>query len=252
MELLELPRPAQADGRHPTRTSEKYTFIPTERVAQELMNHGWKVSSAVATKPKDPTRQGFQKHMVRFRPADDKNTIKVGDSIVELLAMNSHDATTSWRLWGGIFRLVCGNGMIVSELSFPGIRLPHKGSLDDIIAASLEVAAKLPTLADIVNGMQRTMLTEMQRRDFAIQAIELRHGPTTVVTPETVLELRRPDDSGSDLWRTFNTVQENIMRGGGVGQLANGNFQRLRPVKGLDMNIGFNEGLWDLAAGMVR
>ena len=250
--LLDLPMPARADGRHPTRTSEHYTFVPTERVCQELITHGWKVSNVVTTKPKAADRQGFQKHMVRFRRQDEKNDIKVGDSIVEMLAINSHDATTSWRLFGGIFRMVCSNGMVVSDLSFPGIRLPHKGNLEDIINASMEVADKLPGLVEIVNGMQRTMLTPVQQADLAAQAIALRHGPKTTVDVSTVLRLNRPEDDGRDLWRTFNTIQENIMHGGGIGQSENGDFRRLRPVRGMDKNLEVNTGLWDLAVGMVR
>ena len=252
MELLDLPRPATATGRCLTRTSEKYLFVPTEQIAQELMQHGWKVSSAVTTRTKSADRQGFQKHMVRFRPMDDGKQIRLGDSIAELLLVNSHDSTTSYQFRSGIFRMVCSNGMIVSEQEFPGVRVRHHGSLQEIIDASLEVASKLPTLAGIVNSMKAKALTNIQRMDFASAAIKLRHGADTIVTPDTLLRVQREADSATDLWTTFNVVQENIMRGGGIGQNKNGDFHRLRPVKGMDKNIAVNTGLWDLAAGMVR
>ena len=251
-ELLTLPAAVTATGRCPSRTSDKYLFVPTEQIAQELMSHGWKVSSAVATRTKVEDRQGFTKHMVRFRPMGDKNTIKLGDSIAELLLVNSHDATTSYQFRSGVYRMVCGNGMIVSETEFAGVRVSHKGGLQEIIDASLAVAERLPELVSVVNSMKAKMLTPMQQMDFAVQAAELRHGKGTTVTPDTLLRLQREEDNGMDLWRTFNVVQENIMHGGGVGQLSNGDFRRLRPVKGVDKNIKVNEGLWELAAGMVR
>ena len=250
-EIIELPRPATADGRHPTRTSERYLFVPTEAIAQELLRHGWKVSSAVATKPKATDRQGFQKHMVRFRRAGD-NQIMIGDSIAELLLVNSHDATTSYQFRSGLFRLVCGNGMVVSETEFAGVRVSHRGSLQDIVNGSLEVAERLPELATVVNRMKAKTLTRMQQLDFAAQAVKIRHGEKTIVPPEQLLTLHRGEDLGHDLWRTFNVVQENIMHGGGIGQASNGDFRTLRPVRGVDKNIQVNQDLWDLAAGMVR
>jgi len=246
-----LPGPATADHRCLTRTSEKYLFVPTEQVVQELAQHGWMVSKTLTYKTRSEDRKGFQKHMVRLRRATGKQ-ITIGDSIAELLMINSHDGTTSYQFRAGIFRLVCSNGMVVSETEFQGIRVPHKGNLREIIDASLAVAIKLPTLAEVVNTMKSKMLSTLQRTEFAHAASVIRYGEKTTVPLEQILNVRRPEDEKHDLWTTFNLVQENIMRGGGVGQLANGDFRTLRPVVGMDKNVQVNERLWDLAAGMVR
>ena len=49
--------------------------------------------------------------MIMFRHADSLPSVAVGDSLVEVVLVNSHDGTSSYKLMAGIFRLVCWNGM---------------------------------------------------------------------------------------------------------------------------------------------
>ncbi|MGG6549144.1 UNVERIFIED_CONTAM: DUF945 domain-containing protein, partial [Prevotella sp. 15_C9] len=65
-----------------------------------------------------------------------------------------------------------------------------------------------------------------------------------------LLRPRRFDDRESDLWSTFNRVQENLVKGGLDGRTANGRRQRTRPVQGIDQNVRLNRALWLLAEGM--
>jgi hypothetical protein len=52
--------------------------------------------------------------------------VAVGDSLVEVVLVNSHDGTSSYKLMAGIFRLVCWNGMVVSESMQDSIAVRHK------------------------------------------------------------------------------------------------------------------------------
>jgi hypothetical protein len=70
------------------------------------------------------------------------------------------------------------------------------------------------------------------------------------VTETQVLTPRRFDDRGSDLWSTFNRIQENLVKGGLNGRSAQGRRQRTRPVQGIDQNLRLNRALWMLAEGM--
>jgi hypothetical protein len=67
---------------------------------------------------------------------------------------------------------------------------------------------------------------------------------------------RRHDDQASDLWTTFNVVQENVIRGGltAVGRDANGRRRRTttRAVNGIDQDVRLNKGLWVLAERMAE
>lgn len=245
-ELITLPEAALATHASP-RASSKYLFIPTTDIVEALAQEGWAVHSAVQTKSKAEDRKGYQRHMLTFRPVDPDNQIHVGDSIAELLLDQSHDTSRSYRFGGGVFRLICKNGMVVCETAFPGLRLSHKGSLAEIVAASLEVAKKLPELGTLVGRLKETHVNAMQRVDFAARAIAVRYGDKKPLEPADVLYVRREQDKAEDLWTLFNIVQENIMRGGQIGVLENGTIRRMQPITGLSSGIGVNERLWELA-----
>lgn len=65
-------------------------------------------------------------------------------------------------------------------------------------------------------------------------------------------------DRGDDLWRTFNRVQEGIIRGGQYRRNrrdANGNALRnttARPIQNIDGDRAINRALWTLADEMQR
>ncbi len=75
-------------------------------------------------------------------------------------------------------------------------------------------------------------------------------------TAKQILTPRRHDDNKSDLWATFNRVQENVIKGGlrGVTVKANGERQnrKTREVNGIDQNVRLNRALWTLAEKMAE
>ena len=54
----------------------------------------------------------------------------VGDSIPEMVLINSNNGSRAFRFEAGIFRLVCENGMIIKEADFGSIRQVHMGEFD--------------------------------------------------------------------------------------------------------------------------
>lgn len=241
------PSPITAEHKSPA-ASERYLFIPTTRVIQEMADHGWVVNSSAETRSRKPEKAGYQKHMLRFRPQSPDQQIRVGDSIAEILMVNAHDTSTSYRFQGGLWRLVCANGLIVSELTFPGVRVPHRGSLQEILEASLAVAARLPELGAQVDMLKHKELTYMRQLEFARDAVELRYGKPDTVDAKDLLEIHRDADKPNDLWTTFNRVQENLSKGGQIGSVGdNGTFRRMRPIGGMNTTLDVNTRLWDLA-----
>jgi len=78
----------------------------------------------------------------------------------------------------------------------------------------------------------------------------------TPIAPAQLLQSRRRDDNGADLWRTFNRIQENAARGGlsAWGHDANGHRRRTttREVKAIDQDVKLNRALWHLAERMAE
>jgi hypothetical protein len=74
------------------------------------------------------------------------------------------------------------------------------------------------------------------------------------VRANKLLTLKRSEDAKPTLWNTFNTVQENLIKGGqkdfGKRKADGSRMPRTRAVKGIDGNIGLNKALWHLAEQM--
>jgi len=47
--------------------------------------------------------------------------------------MNSHDGTSGFRLWMGIFRMVCCNGIIVSDSVMGQVSVPHRSNAAQLV-----------------------------------------------------------------------------------------------------------------------
>lgn len=71
-----------------------------------------------------------------------------------------------------------------------------------------------------------------------------------------MLAPRRHADAGNDLWRTFNRVQENAIRGGmsAWDRDAAGHRRRTttRDVNGIDADVRINKALWMLGERMAQ
>ena len=157
--------------------------------------------------------------MIRFRRAGSQLT-NVGDSIPEVVLVNSHDGTSAYKLIAGIFRLVCSNGLIIADSTIASLSVHHKGNvLDNVIEGSYKIIADSEVAMDRVAQWSNLQLTTGEQSAFAEAAHTMRFADsdgkiTTPITPAQLLAPRRNWDSGSDLWRTFNRVQENVIQGG--------------------------------------
>ena len=105
------------------KVSNKYSFIPTIQVLEDMHNLGWEVFNATQRKSRNSQDSLFTKHMVRLR---NKNIDRIGDSIPEIVLENSHDGRNAFRLHAGLFRLVCSNGLVIADTTFEQIKIKHQ------------------------------------------------------------------------------------------------------------------------------
>jgi hypothetical protein len=229
-------------------TSPSYLHIPTMQVVSALAEEGWAVSSASEAKVRKPERKGFQRHILRFRNAE--NPIIIGGSVAELLMINSHDGTGAFVFGAGLFRFACCNGLIVSDGDFQWARLRHTGSLDAAICAAMDVADNLGSMVPRIQQMEAKEMTYIQRADFAQKAIGLRFAHEAL-HPQQVLECRREEDDRGTLWSTYNTVQENLVKGGMHGLSSKGQRRKISQIRGAARDLQLNSRLWDLAASYL-
>jgi hypothetical protein len=177
---------------------------------------------------------------------------RVGDIVPEIVLRNSHDGSSQYVIYAGLFRLICLNGMIVSDGTVECIRARHSGwrnTADRITDATFEIIDRMPNLGRRVNEWRNIHLDEKLQLEYAECALEIL--PTALtVDPRTLLEARRDVDMNvdgeRDLWRTMNVIQENVTKGGLAGTNANGAVRNTRAIGSLDVDIKFNRALWQL------
>ena len=78
----------------------------------------------------------------------------------------------------------------------------HRGDfVDDVVRAALEISERFTILAGAVDRMERTVLDQAERQDFAAQALALRFPSDRpgVMTPAVLLVPRRSEDAGNAL-----------------------------------------------------
>ncbi len=239
-----------AEAPHESR-SQRYSYIPTAAVLTELRREGFQPFMVCQTRVRHEERREYTKHMLRLRHASQIN----GAEASEIILLNSHDGTSSYQMLAGMFRFVCQNGLVCGE-TLADVRVPHKGNVtDDVIEGAYTVLHGFEQVQDTRNAMRAITLDDGEAEVFARSALALKYddpGKTMPITEKQVLSPRRFDDNWSDLWSTFNRVQENLVKGGLVGRTTNGRPQRTRPIQGIDQNVRLNRALWLLAEGLCR
>lgn len=237
-----------AEAAHESR-SQRYSYIPTAAVLNELRKEGFQPFAVTQTRVRDEGKREHTKHMIRLRHASQIN----GAEANEIILLNSHDGTSSYQMLAGMFRLVCHNGLVCGD-TVADVRVPHKGDVaGSVIEGAFEVLSGFERVKESRDLMRSVTLDEGEAEVFARAALALKYDDPNKPAPVTesqVLMPRRFDDRRPDLWTTFNRVQENITKGGLAGRSANGRRQQTRPVQGIDSDVRLNRALWLLADGL--
>ena len=252
---------AFATEAHASR-SDRYAYIPTSRVIDGLRINGFLPVLAKQGGSRIARKAEFTKHMIRFRYQGEMPQLRsVGQTFPEIVLINSHDGTSAYHIMAGVFRLVCLNGMVVAARTDGARSVQHKGNVvDNVIDASFTVLGESRKALSAAAEWSGLTLDRDERQAFAEAAHLLRFGDSegktdTAIRPDQMLQVRRRDDRGSDLWSTFNVVQENAIRGGltAMGQDANGRRRRTttREVNGIDQDVKLNKALWLLGERMM-
>jgi len=220
---------------NPMGVSEKYSFIPTTRIIDDLGQLGWHPEVITGSRSNP-----VAKHLIRFRQSE-----IVGPETPEIVLVNSHDGLSSFQLKAGIFRVVCGNGLVIAESLFSAICIRHiHYTFDAVQAAVAEFADGIPVILESVERFKKRELNIAERLIFAKSALQLRwpdNPPPVNLT--RFLGPCRLEDQGIDLWRTLNIVQEKLLN----GRFYVENGTKVRALSNVDRVVKLNQSLFELA-----
>lgn len=232
------------------KTSSQYALIPTIECVRGLKSAGFNPVMARESRCRNAENRPFAKHIIRFRHID---SCAQNGNLPEIVLVNSHDGASSYQIRAGIYRLVCSNGLIVgSDVFYRSIR--HQGDvISKVVESATEIINLIPEALEIANQWKGVILSPAERLIYAESAALLKWDENEIeVSAERLLSPRRFPDSSTDLWTTFNVVQENLIRGG--IRYRNSDSRRrnsTRPVNSVSENSRLNTSLWKLTEKMA-
>ncbi|MDI4461513.1 DUF945 domain-containing protein [Escherichia coli] len=247
-ELMQVVPSVFGENKHASR-SEKYTYIPTITLLENLQREGFQPFFACQSRVRDPDRREHTRHLLRLRRADQIN----GQHVPEIIILNSHDGASSFQLLPGIFRSVCTNSLVCGQ-SFGEIRVPHRGDVvSKVIEGAYDVLSVFDRVEEKRDAMQSLILPPPAQQALANAALTYRYGEAhQPVTATQILTPRRYEDRRDDLWTTYQRIQENLLKGGLPGRTAKGKRSHTRAVKGIDGDVRLNRALWVMAESLLE
>jgi len=250
-----------ATDKHGSR-SERYTYIRTSEIVAGMRREGFEPVAAKQGGSRVEGKADFTKHLIRFRRVDAEPVSReLGALYPEVVVVNSHDGTSAYQVMAGLMRLVCLNGMLVSDRELSSVRVPHKGDvIGQVIEGSYTVIGESRRAIEAAQSWAGITLSRDERQIMAEAAHVLRFGDAegetdTPIKADQLLTPRRVDDRRGDLWTTTNVIQENVVRGGlrAWGRDANNHPRRTttREVRNIDGDVKLNRALWLLSERMA-
>ena len=242
-----------------THVSENYKFLSTEAAHAVLADFGFSESRYRQSKTTQ-NNQGFQKHISIFERASDGDE----DGRFNLLMLNSHDGTSSLRLEAGYFRLLCENQLGSGDV---GARIIHRGDAIGKLADAIPlVINQMETFKEVKALLRDKTLSQDAQMELAKLALQLREVKLDTLDDYqlernklNMLLRRRYDDMGTNAWKVFNAVQENVVKGGvrlyqnkGTIEVPVDVLRKLRPLSNMERVLDVNNQLTECALQLAK
>ena len=261
--------------------SDKYgNFDSTTAIAVMAENNYFPVQAA-QIKGQTVKSEMYGQHLLAFAKND---PVSVEDQ-PEIVFYNSHDAGSSMRLFAGMYRFICSNGIVAGD-GFDQRLVHYQSNVSSFEKMVASTADSLEGLSEITAEMKSKTLSDTAQAEFAEAALATRFDSyrdfqsvfsmddgkreRSVFTSGTVKQAlmpRRNGDFNNDAWTVFNRVQEAVLRGGNyfnplmvVGDSTRKRFggkykirstKNVRPIKSIRSHVETNRALWDIGQNML-
>lgn len=264
--------PAAFMAGHADNLSPIYGEVDTTNLIQILFDHGYGITQAAQKKTRKSSEMGYAEHLMAFAPREFGFQNVESDLVrPEIVIYNSRNGMSSLKIFVGVFRMICSNGLIAGEGMEQKIRHTHTRVVG-VEDAVRHAAESLPTIMDRVNRFKQIKVDRQDMLQLARQAAALRwdtvdslddigqDAPGSYAFDRTIEQIGlmpvRSEDTQMDLWTTFNRVQERVIRGGVdiMSVTEKQPFGKLRsasPIRSVSESVRINRGLWDIAEDMA-
>ena len=241
--------------------SDKYVQANTETVIDDLEKLGWYPVTAKQCRNRKGSKGIRSFHMVALQNDDVRILNPDGgtEAYVRIILQNSHDGFNSFKFMMGVYRCICSNGLVVCDAQFSTFSIRHINySFEELRTVVANVINTVPGVINKMNAMNRTTLSNDQKRELAIETYKIRkdieENEKVEVDDATISELLIPvrkEDAGDSLWNVFNVLQEKMIKGGFSITGKNGKTRKQRAIKSIKKDLDYNQRLWAVAERYV-
>lgn len=244
-----LEQPYMNIDKPASRVSDKYSFVPTRALVDRCLD-----AKLIPTSyPR--TDNPYGRHVITMKSAEVISG-NVGDLQPMITIDNSANGLSKLSVHGGLFRLVCSNGMVVpySKDSAVSLVTKHKGLdpdwINEVLQSAINAGVTGGSVAERWKGINLSDSNVLQYADHVLskEPISGRFYSKSKWTPadvDNMLARLRPEDEDNDLWTTFNVVQEKLINGGFNILKDSGKVRQVKPINNLLRRKMLNLQLWE-------
>ena len=249
--------------------SNKYGNFNSAHAIEVMNDHGYGVTQSAQVQGRTADADAHGQHLMAFAKRNDVSA--TAEQQPEIIFYNSHDGKSSMKLFAGVYRFICSNGIIAGE-GFDQRMVHYKSNLDSFEDLLTYTTAKLENVTGFTEKLQRIIPDEKAINNFSKQALSTRYDyfentnnyrPSLEELDGNMFDARaisqalrptRAEDMADDAWTIFNRVQETVLRGGfqilGPRKRYNRKFVGYKDAKAITSvkeNVSINRKLWDIA-----
>ena len=240
-----------ATSPHP-KMSANYGFTNTYELLKFIEPRGYVLDSVQQT-GKGP----FAKVMVKMHHRD---SVQHNGDRAQLILLDSHNGTSAIKLMLGYYRLVCSNGLMVGSTLFEHTLRHNQPDVQaQLMLGVIEVDKVIPRINDSVTAMRGRYVEHSPAFPAFLDRVararlhSFRNEPAfdrrVASVSGQLVQRRRREDRGNDLWTMVNVIQENALRG--ASYYFDGKMNHMREVRAIDAQVSLNREIWDAAQELI-
>jgi hypothetical protein len=174
--------------------------------------------------------------------------MKIGnknEGFANMYVTNSCNGSSPLNMDFGMYRLVCGNGLVSKDI-VATTKIKHtEGDYNRLPQIIANLENKIHPMFKKFESFKNTTLTSSQLKDLLYNASKIRgfDNITSLAVRSQLLNVHRDEDRGDDLWSIYNRLQENLIK---PNMLVGPDGKIISGVNNPLENIKVNQDLYEL------
>ena len=190
-------------------TSDKYTHISTRLIIDSLEARGFELDGVNVAGVRKQSNQGFQKHLVTMK----YKALETKEGVPTVIIQNSHNRSSGLKFHTGFIRFACMNGLILGD-GIDEQRIRHASNWRDKATSFLDNYSKeVERMNEEHEYMMSKNLTAYDQQYIAHEAVKIRYKNSNVLDHNELNLVRRVEDRGNSMYKTYNRLQESLING---------------------------------------